>query len=189
MMPFLLPAFGSPAVDKSVQGTLLSGCVSCQQLAVWVSGKIVHPATELAALPHPEMPKEAIKTFREAAIIAALSPRSATALLRLAVEQICRETDVKPARINEMIAELVAKGLPSQVQMALDIVRVTGNDAVHPGQIDTDNAETAAKLFDLVNLVVEEVIARPRRIREMYDQIPAAKREEIERRNARAQGK
>jgi hypothetical protein len=38
------------------------------------------------------------------------------------------------------------------VQQSLDIVRVIGNDAVHPGQIDlTDDIETATKLFVLIN--------------------------------------
>ena len=39
------------------------------------------------------------------------------------------------------------------MQQALDIVRVTGNQAVHPGHIDlSDDRATAEKPFVLVNL-------------------------------------
>ena len=72
------------------------------------------------------------------------------------------------------------------MQRALNVVRVTGNEAVHPGQIDTGDADTAARLFELVNLIVDAVIAQPRRIDGLYDRLPSDKREQIERRNARA---
>jgi hypothetical protein len=185
--PQLFPSVGTPTIDNTVLGTMLSVCVSCRKVAIWVGENMVHPAGVLAALPHAQMPPEATKTFREAAAIAALSPRSAAALLRLAVEQICHATEVKPGRINDMIAEMVRNGLHAQVQMALDIVRVTGNEAVHPGQIDTDNAEVVKQLFELTNLIVEEIIARPFRIKKIYNELPAEKRDAILRRDGKHQ--
>jgi hypothetical protein len=51
------------------------------------------------------------------------------------------------------------------LQQALDIVRVIGNESFHPGQIDLrDNRETATKLFQLVNIIADAMISRPKQI-------------------------
>ena len=60
---------------------------------------------------------------------------------------------------------LVKKRLSLKVQQSLDIVRVIGNKAVHPGEIDfKDNAEIANKLFHLVNIIANEMITQPKDI-------------------------
>lgn len=71
-----------------------------------------------------------------------------------------------------------------RVQQALDTLRVTGNDAVHPGQIDTDNQETATALFGLMNYIVEQQITRPQELDAIYNALPPSKLEQIERRDA-----
>src|SRR5229473_2853992 len=54
-----------------------------------------------------------------------------------------------------------------------DIIRVIGNNAVHPGTIDLrDDQATALALFDLLNLIVDEMITRPREIDEIYKRLP-----------------
>ena len=68
---------------------------------------------------------------------------------------------------------------------ALDAVRVIGNNAVHPGQIDiTDDPETAARLFELINVVCDYMVTQPKRVKEIYDKIPAAQKEAINKRDA-----
>jgi hypothetical protein len=71
--------------------------------------------------------------------------------------------------------------LPAKIQKALDIVRVIGNDAVHPGQLDLkDNKATAGELFSLINLIAEVMITQPKNIDALYDNLPDDKRQAIE---------
>jgi hypothetical protein len=86
--------------------------------------------------------------------------------------------------LNADIAALVSKGLPMQVQQALDVVRVTGNQAVHPGQIDSSDAAVAEQLFPLLNIIVEYMIEMPKRIASMYGSLPEPARAAIEKRDA-----
>ena len=62
-------------------------------------------------------------------------------------------------------------------------MRVTGNDAVHPGQIDTDDSETVKQLFDLTNIIVEYMIALPKRVSGLYASLPTDKLKGIENRD------
>jgi hypothetical protein len=78
----------------------------------------------------------------------------------------------------------VRKGLETEIQQALDIVRVTGNNAVHPGQIELkDNKAIAMTLFELVNLIVERHIATPNRIKSMFEKLPPRALRSIEERD------
>lgn len=79
------------------------------------------------------------------------------------MQKLCAVLGESGKDINADIASLVTKGLSVQIQQALDIVRVIGNEAVHPGHIDLkDDPKTAELLFDLLNLIVEEKISEPR---------------------------
>ena len=52
----------------------------------------------------------------------------------------------KGENLNADVAKLVKKGLPVDVQQALDAVRVIGNEALHPGQMDLrDDRPTAER--------------------------------------------
>ncbi len=97
------------------------------------------------------------------------------------------ELGEKGKNINEDIRSVVAKGVPEFVQQALDYCRVVGNNAVHPGEIVLDDVpEVAIALFDTLNLIVEQRIAIPKRIREQYEMLPEAARKAIEKRDADA---
>jgi hypothetical protein len=110
--------------------------------------------------------------------------RGAAALLRLAIQKLCKHLGEKGKNIDNDIGALVEKGLDGRIQKALDIVRVIGNNAVHPGQIDLrDDRATAEELFDLVNLIAETMINQPKHIEELYDRLPQGAREAIEKRD------
>ncbi len=72
------------------------------------------------------------------------------------------------------------------VQQSLDIVRVIGNEAVHPGVIDLkDGRDTALSLFDLVNAIADQMISHPKHVKSMYEKLPENKRQAIEARDAK----
>lgn len=71
---------------------------------------------------------------------------------------------------------MVKKGLSADVQKALDIVRIVGNESVHPGTIDIrDDPETAIRLIQLVNIIAQQMISNPKAINEFYYSLPATK--------------
>jgi hypothetical protein len=135
---------------------------------------MVYPSqTKKGPASHPASPADIAKDYEEARSIAAQSPRGAAALLRLIVQKLCAELGEDASNLNGAIGNLVRKGLPAEIQQALDVVRVVGNNAVHPGQIASSDVEDVAdQLFELVNLIVEDRIARPARIKALYDKLP-----------------
>lgn len=160
-----------------------SSCENCKEICLWHFDQMVYPNRGNAPVPNPDMPEEVKNDYEEAASIYTQSPRGATALLRLAIQKLCVELGGKGKNINEDIKTLVEKGLPEKVQQSLDIVRVIGNNAVHPGQIDTDNPEVAGKLFVLLNIITEYMVSMPNKIGDMYDDLPAPTVDAIEKRD------
>lgn len=150
-------------------------CQHCGKNTLWVQQTMFYPDNGNAPFPNPEMPESVKKLYLEASAIHMKSPRGAAALLRLGIQVLCKELGEPGKNINEDIASLVKKGLPEIVQQSLDIVRVTGNDAVHPGQIDTDNPQTVGQLFDLTNIIVEYMIALPKKVSGIYSGLPTDK--------------
>ena len=136
--------------------------------------------------PHVEMPADVADDFNEARGIVLKSPRGAAALLRLAIQKLMPHLGEQGERMDTDIKSLVQKGLSDQIQQALDTVRVIGNESVHPGELDLrDEPETAAALFDLVNLIVEEMIARPKAVKALYDKLPQSKLNAIKKRDGK----
>ena len=85
--------------------------------------------------------------------------------------------------LNDDIARLVKDGLLVDIQRALDVVRVTGNNAVHPGHIDTDDVDVCEALFSLVNVIVENRISSPKKIKSLYDSLPTKSKAQIAKRD------
>lgn len=158
-------------------------CQHCNKRTIWIENTMYYPDTGNAPFPNPEMPESVKKIYLEAASVQMKSPRGAAALLRLGIQILCKELGEPGKNINDDIGSLVKKGLPVLVQQSLDIVRVTGNDAVHPGQIDTDNPETVNQLFQLTNVIVEYLIALPKKVSGIYSGLPTDKVEAIKNRD------
>jgi hypothetical protein len=127
-------------------------------------------------------PEEIQSIYNEARQVFPYSPRASAALLRLAIQMICIERGLPGKDINSDIGTLVKNGLSAQIQQSLDLVRVVGNNAVHPGQIQIEeNKENIEKFFGLVNLIVDVLIVQPTKIAAMFDAlVPSAQKKQIE---------
>jgi len=159
-------------------------CQRCMDFSIWVNGKLTVPNTGVAPMPHEDMPADVKVDFDEARDVLAKSPRASAALLRLALQKLCGELGESGKNINDDIASLVAKGLPVQVQQSLDIIRVVGNEQVHPGELDVrDDPSIATELFGLINFIIEDQITRPKSISAIYGRLPQAKRDAIAQRD------
>jgi len=145
---------------------------------------MVYPDVNLAPPPNPDLPNNIQSDYDEAGAILSRSPRGAAGLLRLAIQKLCVELGQPGKNINDDIAALVQKGLPAGVQQALDSVRVIGNEAVHPGQIDfSDTPEVATTLFSLINFICEKMISDPKTIEAIYGGLPPEKLAAIKKRD------
>ena len=156
-------------------------CQYCGKHSMWLDGKMVYPLESTAPPPNPDLPQTIKEDYEEARAILQSSPRGAAALLRLAIQKLMKEVGEEGKNINADIAALVQKGLPSLVQQALDLVRVIGNESVHPGQIDLrDDPDTARSLFGLVNIIADVLISQPKHIAALYNNtLPQSKRDGI----------
>lgn len=176
-------------------------CFVCREHSVWLCGRRYipglgsHPSWEMiwplqagGTLPHPRLPERLAPLHREAREVIAASPRSAAALLRLLTEDLLQELADPKKKLNENIGQLVREGkLGQQEQRMADYLRISGNSAVHPAQLEVADGDMAARadlMFTFVNLLVEKFIALPAMANEAYAQLPEGAREAIERRDS-----
>lgn len=161
-----------------------SQCNHCSKVSFWHNGKLVYPNSSIAPLPNEDMPDDVKEDYLEARNIVNDSPRGACALLRLALQKLMPHLEELGKNLNEDIGNLVSKGISIEVQKALDSVRVIGNDAVHPGELDLkDDVPTAIVLFRLINYIVENQISSKKEIDEIYAFLPDTKLQGIENRD------
>lgn len=186
-------AKGDPFIEKtnketwsrlSIWNLNLSKCFNCDKSSIWIYDRLIYPSAGHAPPANPDMPDDIRRDYDEASAILELSPRGAAALIRLGIQKLCKELGQKGENINQDIAELVAGGLDIRLQQALDVVRVIGNNAVHPGQIDLrDDRATAEMLFKLINLIIDKLVSEPKHITELYESLPESALEAIAKRD------
>ncbi|MBX9815902.1 MAG: DUF4145 domain-containing protein [Sphingomonas sp.] len=172
--------------NYDVHNVHISRCFNCDKIAVWIFDSLAWSVVGAAPIANADLPADVRMDYEEAGTLLQLSPRGAAALLRLSIQKLCKELGEKGRNIDDDIAALVKKGLDPRVQQALDVVRVIGNNAVHPGQIDLrDDRATAEKLFGLVNLIAEIMISQPKHVADMYESLPQNARDAIKRRDGK----
>lgn len=166
----------------------LRHCARCGNGCLWYKQKLLYPLNDtVTALPHPDLPDDIRVDVDEARMIMNFSPRSSAALLRLSLEKLCNYLQAEGKTIDDKIRWLVReRRLDPMVQQTLDVVRVVGNEAVHPGVLDLrDDVEVVSVLFGMMNEIVEELITRPQRILKHYQRLPEDKRKAAEEKDHR----
>lgn len=161
-----------------------SKCFNCEDISLWIYDKLTYPQRGEAPPVNSDLPEDIRQDYNEASSILDLSPRGAAALVRLCIQKLCLHLGQPGKNLNDDIGALVADGLDKRVQKALDVVRVVGNHAVHPGQVDLrDDRATAESLFRLLNVIAEKMISEPKHVDEIYNTLPTKAKEAIEARD------
>jgi hypothetical protein len=167
-----------------IESWTISICEHCEDLAVWLSTKMVHPRKILVEQPNNDLSPEIQADYLEAAHVLNDSPRSAAAILRLALQKLCQQLGEKGDNINNDIANLVKKGLNPAIQKSLDALRITGNNAVHPGELDLkEDQARVVKPFGLVNFIAEKMITEPNKIDAFYEELPQNAKDAVQKRD------
>ncbi len=172
------------------ENVFLSKCDACEQVMVWKNGVAIWPHTSLPPEAHPDFPEEIKGDYEEARQIYNASPRASAALLRLCLQKLCKKLGASGENINSDIQHLYDEyGLGRRVRDSMDILRVVGNNAVHPGEINLeDNREISLGLFRIINFIVDKAISEPAHVDLIFSQLPEGAREAIARREIRAGG-
>jgi hypothetical protein len=194
-----------PNTPGGALGVHTAVCQACSGVTIWVGGvasfsggatplassviltdaRLVEPPPRSGPPPSRDLPPDALRDYNEARTIVDMSPRGAAALLRLCLQRLLAELGYDGVALDDAIATLVREHrLRAEIQQSMDVLRVVGNNAVHPGELDLrDDKDTTLALFDLINLVVDQLISQPRRVAELYARLPAGARQAIDRRD------
>lgn len=182
----------STRIPKGIEAYLstslaISTCQACKDFTLWVNKEVVYPRNIIVDVPNSDMDKDIQDLYNEAAIILFDSPKGAAAILRLALQKLLLQLGEENSKIDRNIKSLVEKGLNPKIQKALDFVRVVGNQAVHPGEINLDdNKEIAIALFKILNLIANDMITVPKEMDDLYnDIIPDDVKDQIDQRDGR----
>ncbi len=168
-------------------------CPNCNHASVWFGGdhhyftgdyrliRLLPPGSD-APSPNPDMPREVRNLYLEAASISDRSPRGAAALLRLGLEILCHELTESGESINDCLKKL-SQGqgsLPPEMLTLAHFIRVMGNEAVHPGEIDFgDDERIVSQMFEFMNQLVDHCISRKKKLEALINSQPAGTKAKI----------
>lgn len=180
-------------------------CSHCRECSFWrveetrqnggdinsLQGTMLYPDNGIAPLPESDMPDDVKTDYEEAARVSTKSPRGAAALLRLGLQKLCKHLGKDGENINSDIRSLSRDNvLPPMVIKVADTVRITGNNAVHPGKMSEEDFDhVASKLFDLLNFIVKKAITEPKELEDLYQKVPEKLRLSAEEQDAKRKAK
>lgn len=133
----------------------------------------------------PELPKAVVSPYREeydeAGRVLRISPKASAALSRRTLQHLIREeAGIKKANLSLEIDELIkTAGLPSQVNEAVDSIRVIGNFAAHPikyehtGEIVEVEPGEAEWNLDVLDMLFDFYFVQPERLKARKDALNA----------------
>ena len=88
----------------------ISSCAHCEKRTMWLEDKMLYPRMSTAPTASIDLPDDIRGDYEEARTIVELSPRGTAALLRLAIQKLCRHLGELGKNINDDIASLVKRG-------------------------------------------------------------------------------
>ena len=163
------------------QGKLLvSICMSeqCQAVTIWIErpdatrreAELVYPQAGVRIPPAEGLEDNETKLYEEAAAVARISPRAASALVRVLLEAFLKRhlteagQSVKGKRLEELI-DLAVKhlALSPTLKKGLTAIRKRGNATMHDpyGLTDDTRAEELPRLFQAVDQLVDDLHVTP----------------------------
>jgi transcription elongation factor Elf1 len=178
-------------------GTYMLLCRACGEGSVWkqfdrkdnynYNLRLVDPILPSAPKASADMPDDVSRDYEEARLVAAYSSRSAAALLRLALQKLCKHLGEPGAHIDTDIRSLAKRPeFGDRLIKAADTLRIAGNNAVHPGEMDEQDIDNICNgLFGLLNLIVHAGITQPKEWDAMYQGLPEKPRQAAEKKDGR----
>lgn len=159
----------------------VSKCSHCKKIVLWDQGKMLIPRKMTVPDPSDDVPDNVKAIYIEAGKVLRDSPRASGALMRIALELLLQKINNNSLGLNDNVNKLIESKIPEELIKALTILRVNGNDIMHTGEIIIfEKREDVIYLFDLFNMIVDELITRPKKLNEAYNKIPESKRKQIE---------
>ncbi|WP_214891746.1 DUF4145 domain-containing protein [Exiguobacterium sp. s142] len=184
---FLKGQLPDDEMDEGDSKIAFAECSSCEQISFWLNQEMKYPLISNIEMPKDLMPSKVKALYEEARQVFPVSPRSSAALLRLALEVLLPHLGARKGKLNTMIGQLVEeRKVFKRVQEAMDYLRVTGNEAVHPGVLDKedrDDSEVSLGLFKIINYIVAETIESDAMVEELYQILPDPIKKGIENRD------
>lgn len=168
-----------------------SRCFHCKKSVIWYleneNPKMFFPR-EVAIPPEENMPENVKEIYEEASLVLGDSPRASCALWRLALQELIKYlkenievySELKNRNIDEDIKEIINignfyQGQKDVLKEAMDSIRLVGNKASHPSELDiNDNSEIANILFEMINFIVGEIITKPKEMEEKLNKLKNA---------------
>lgn len=166
-------------------------CNYCDKVSIWLKFEDYHEVQIYPQIfdypePHAEMPDEVSQIYNQAGKILIISPSASAALSRLALEKLLTIEGFTQNSLNDKIGAIIkANKLNSETEKHLDIIRHYGNKGVHTGTIDLDDEDGISQyVLGAINSVVDDLIAKPNKTNEMFDNLPESIKKAIEKRDA-----
>lgn len=164
----------------------IKGRLEINKFTFYSNYELIYPQEIDVPEPNPDMPEHVKDFYNEARNVSKCSTRAATALLRIATEKLVKDLlglkgkEYSETKMHHAIERLKnEKDLNLVIYNALLSLKLFGNEATHP-DIDIDRLESyfshdkdlMNKLFMLINIIVDELISKPKQIMELFENAP-----------------
>jgi hypothetical protein len=95
----------------SVTNLHLSECFNCHGFSIWLHDRIIYPSMRAGVEPNDDLDADIKRDFEEARSILDQSPRGAAALLRLALQKLCKQLGESGDNIDKRHCQPRRQGL------------------------------------------------------------------------------